>query len=99
MTKDIENMVEDCKTCKKLAPSQPYLESNLIDHEVLPGSHFGADLGSYKGVDWIIDVDRFSGYPFAKQLKKTNTEAVCKFLDEILLEYGFPMVIRSDNGP
>ena len=99
ITKDIEDMVASCSTCTTLGAGQPTPPSKEADTENIPGSHYGTDLCYFEGQDWIVLVDRYSGYIFAKRLSKTNTAAVCGFLTDVFLEVGWPMVIRSDNGP
>ena len=99
MGKDIESMVARCKTCQELGASKAQLPSQQPDNDNIPGSHYGVDLALFEGQDWIVLMDRYSGYPFAKRLPRTNTATVCGFLTDVFLEVGWPLVIRSDNGP
>ena len=99
MGADIEDLIMKCDTCLRFQPSQQRPQTVAVDHDTLPGTHMGVDLAEFNGKDWIIAVDRYSGFPFAAQLRKTNTEAVTDFLERVCLEWGRPLVIRSDQGP
>ena len=59
----------------------------------------GADLFQWSGKDFVAVVDRYSGYIWVKQLKKTATSNVTKVLMDIFREFGYPLSIYSDNGP
>ena len=99
MAKDIEDMIARCSTCQALGPSMAATSSMEREDDSIPGSHYGVDLCHFEGQDWVVLMDRHSGYPFAKRLNKTNTAAVCRFLTGTFTEVGWPSVIRSDNGP
>ena len=57
------------------------------------------DLFSIAGQDWLVMVDRFSGFPFAARLRNTSTATVFGVLLGWFCEWGLPRVVRSDNGP
>ena len=99
MSKEIEDMIGRCRTCQELAKSMADTPSQERDDDNMPGSHYGIDLAYFEGQDWVVLMDRYSGYPFAKRMQKINTAAICGFLTDVFLEVGWPMVIRSDNGP
>ena len=44
-------------------------------------------------------IDRFSGYIWCKRLVRLDTRSITDFLLTLFLEFGFPLSIRSDNGP
>ena len=44
-------------------------------------------------------VDRYSGYAWAARLSSTATRQVLLHLEAWFTEFGWPLVIRSDNGP
>ena len=99
MNDDIEHLVTSCKTCRTLQPSQRGMEALEIDKDIAPGTHYGIDLFNINTQDWVTMVDRYSGYPFARRLTKTDTGTVWAFVEDVCLEVGWPIVIRSDNGP
>ena len=62
-----------------------------------PFQHICADFFSYKGTNYLIIVDRFSGWP---TVKKTNgAQGVITSLREIINNFGIPEEITSDGGP
>ena len=66
--------------------------------QLQPMEEVGVDL-FYFGNDWIIMVDRYSGYFMIKQLNKTTTRAVIKVLQDWFTAFGWPKAVRSDGGP
>ena len=51
------------------------------------------------GKKWIVLVDRYSGYAWTHQLRRTDTATVTKQLATWFTEYGWPSTLRSDGGP
>ena len=61
--------------------------------------HVSIDLCDIQGQNWLVMVDRYSGWPFAGKLSSTTTEKVTDMLDSWFTQFGFPSSIKSDNGP
>ena len=59
--------------------------------------HVGTDIFDAIGKKWIV-LDRYSGYAWTQQLKRTDTETVTGQLSSWFAEYGWPTSIRSDGG-
>ena len=57
------------------------------------------DLGMQKGTQYLILVNRYSGWPLVRLLTKLDTGAVILILTDWFLEHGKPISIRSDGGP
>jgi transposase InsO family protein len=58
------------------------------------------DLFHFGGDTWMILVDWYSNYSFAKNLGRTGgTSKVCEKLKNIFLNHGFCLELRSDGGP
>ena len=57
------------------------------------------DLFMWDGKDYLVIVDRFSGYIWVHHLQKTATDNVTKGLLETFYLFGFPLAIQTDNGP
>ena len=47
----------------------------------------------------IVIIDYFSRYFEAAMIKPTKTGVIIEFLDAILTRFGYPEVLRTDNGP
>ena len=59
----------------------------------------GCDLYHWGGHDFLVTVDRFSGYIWTHRLSRTGTDQVTKALTNIFQTFGYPVAIRTDNGP
>lgn len=99
MNSAIKNMVETCAVCAELLPTKQKEVIKEKSSASAPMTHVGVDLFDFMGQDWLVMVDRYSGFPFAKRLTRTATSDVTKILLEWFLEWGYPSVIRSDGGP
>ena len=61
--------------------------------------HIGTDLFGAIGKKWIVLVDRYSGYAWTQQLKRTYMATLTSQLSSWFTEYGWPSYIRLDGGP
>jgi hypothetical protein len=52
-----------------------------------------------KGKKYLVMVDRFSSYPFVRQLHTANTSSVINALRTWFRSVGWPKAIGSDGGP
>ena len=59
----------------------------------------GTDLFDAIGKKWIVLVDRYSGYAWASELRRTDTATVVGQLSDWFIEFGWPTAIRTDGGP
>ena len=57
------------------------------------------DFFKVKGQDYLVLVDRFSGYAWTFQMKSTTTQATIKILKAVFLDFGYPVLMTSDGGP
>ena len=99
MSSSIKNMVEACTQCAELRPTMPKAPIEEKTEATAPMTHVGVDLFDFQGKDWLVMVDRYSGFPFVKRLMKTSTSNVTGVLLEWFWDWGFPTSIRSDGGP
>ena len=79
MTAAIKNLLEGCQACQTLQASQP-VEPMIEQETPSPMSTVGADLFDVHGKTWLVLVDKYSGFPFATELRSLATSAVCKVL-------------------
>ena len=98
MANDIIQLVGACEACQTLLPSQQP-EPLQSTPPVAPMEEVGTDLFDFGGRPWLIVVDSYSGYPFVARLRGTQTEDILEHLRNIFHMFGYPLTIRSDNGP
>ena len=99
MTNAIELMISHCTECTACLPSQT-LEPQITTEATRPFERFSIDLGTQKGKDYLIGMDRYSGWPMAAPIpKKANTKVITDILDEWFIEHRLPVSIRTDGGP
>ena len=100
MAKDIDKMVDACEACQTRRPSQAR-EPAMAPRSpaTYPMSHVGTDLFKLHGRDFLVMVDRFSGFPFLAELRRTHTSDVVQVLTAWFRQFGWPRAIRTDGGP
>jgi len=57
------------------------------------------DLFHESGKNYLVVVDRYSGFPWVSKLSQLDTAAVTGVLQAIFNDFGYPEYIRSDGGP
>ena len=95
---DIRDYVLACNTCQALLPSQQPTPL-LAEAATSPLEKLGCDLYHWGGHEYLVTVDRYSGYIWTKRLTRTSTDKVTAALKEIFLQFGTPTTIRTDNCP
>jgi len=98
MKNSIKQITENCEACQALLPSLPK-ETLRMTVAAAPMEQVAVDLFDHKGQDWLVMVDRYSGFPFTKRLRSTTSEAVTSALTAWFVDWGYPEKIRSDGGP
>ena len=98
MHKEICDFVRTCDRCQEVAPSVVKTQITA-ESASFPMSHMGIDLFQNAGKSYVVMADRYSGYLFVEQLRRTDTEEILKFMRNVFLKFGFPLAIRSDGGP
>ncbi len=98
MQRDIEAMCESCEACAPHVPAGRR-EPLLGDVASAAIEIVGTDLFDHDGHVYLVAVDAFTGYPFARRFAKTpSSRQVVETLMEFFSEFGLPNVIRSDGG-
>ena len=98
---DISTTVSSCDKCQELLPSQ---QREPLKSEPLPTRVFedvSADFFSYAGRDYLVYVDRLSGWPVTFHFAKGNTTSrhtiyACR---RAFVALGVPIRFRSDGAP
>ena len=106
--KDVKAHVDQCKLCAELMPSKSQARSsglNIPLENLKPMDWLSTDLAQKtlsngKKVNFLIIVDRASGFIRVYQLRGTKTRNVIEALQEFNDTYvGPPYWLMSDGGP
>jgi transposase InsO family protein len=101
MDADIESYVKRCLGCTIMArndPPEPMIRTVLPEE---PWEYLAIDFFSPDslGVKLLVVVDYYSRAVFAPVMHKTDAEQTCKQLENLFMTYGYPEMMRADNGP
>ena len=102
MINDIKQTINNCDECAKLQPCQQKIKmiKSQSYEETAPMDSIGTDLFSYAGKDYLIIVDRYSGFVLCSEhIPNTNSANIIKILSKWFNILGFPKILRSDGGP
>ena len=100
MANDIKQMTNSCASCQRYRSSNPNTQT-IVDPDKIdpPLSSVGMDIFHVNNQNWLVMVDRSTGFPFAARLPSLSTTSVLNQLETWFRDLGVPAVIRSDNGP
>ena len=98
MSSEIQQLIDSCETCQVHSNFQQK-ETMRPQYAAYPMEMNTADLAEYKGKNYLIHADRFSGYVWVYQMKTTTAQDVIKALWDTFYKFGFPRVLSTDNGP
>jgi len=100
ISSDIKNMIRSCPECAVHLPShqkEPWL---VQPPSTRPFECVGVDLFKYAGNEYIVMVDRYSGWiNVAKCGPSATTSKVIYLLKQWMTDFGIPEKLISDNGP
>lgn len=99
MSKDIQAMVEACSVCQHHQRNN--IKSNICSKDVpeLPFERVASDLFYFKGREYVLLADSYSGFFDFKLLKETTSSHVIGNLKDWFSVHGIPKVLETDNGP
>ena len=100
MNAAIHDRVAGCEVCTEALPSKPPaapLDPPASTSE--PMQAVGMDLFAAGSNDYLVMVDRHSGYPWVHRLTTTTSLAVTRAIKKWFEYFGLPKSIRSDGGP
>ena len=98
ITKDIHDVRDRCHQCNRNAPSNP---ASLPIPPMLPEYPFQcicADYFTYKGVPYLVIVDRYSNWPIVER-SRDGAAGLISSLQQTFTTYGTPEELASDAGP
>ena len=101
MWNQVAQECRDCEICVKnqqsLPDEPPPEKEDLAEY---PMQKMSADLMHFEGITWLIMVDWFSNFTFAKKLGRVGgTDKVIEKMKKIFLTFGFAQNLKTDDGP
>lgn len=102
MDTEIENYVRTCHECQLLTASNKPLKIAQTKLPNKPWDLVSMDFSTASAKEgWkaLVIVDHYSRFLVARQMHKTDAEAVIKALKEVFRTYYLPKSIQADNGP
>ena len=99
MSREIEQMVENCGTCQQFQPRNQ--REPLISHDIpeLPWLKIGADIFEIKGQSFLLMVDYLSKYPEVLNINDKTSHTVIKKMKSVFSRIGIPKEIVCDHVP
>ena len=101
MNNQIKQYAKSCERCQEEAaakPCQPLVIPDDLSRMAVM-EMVGVDLFDLGGKQYVVMVDKPSGYRFCSYLHKTATTDVQGVLEKWFYQYGIPSRLRSDGGP
>lgn len=102
MNDKVETAVRQCFACQCTYNGHPHLEPmQMSNMPVGPWRKLSVDfLGPLpSGEELMVLVDEYSRYPVVEIVRSVSANNVIPVLDKVLTTFGYPEVIKSDNGP
>ena len=100
MNSDIVNTVRACEPCQILQPSQQREPLRCDDNPSRPFESVSADFFMTAGKNFLVVVDRLSGWPVVVSCgADTTSSATIRHFRQLFRDLGVPVRLRTDGGP
>ena len=103
MKEDAKRITENYQVCKELNPrprTNPNIDPETPKTHLEPFESIGLDMFSWKGDQYLLIIDRMSGFIFVEKMGKHATaRGVTERFKLLCLTYGMPRDVRYDKGP
>ncbi|XP_053385871.1 uncharacterized protein LOC128550595 [Mercenaria mercenaria] len=98
ITADIASIRNNCSHCNRMAPSQPNPPPTPLVYSQYPFQCLSAEFFHYKGVNYLVIVDRYSNWPIVERSANGSTGLIDS-LRKTFVTFGIPDELASDGGP
>ncbi len=98
-TNDITNYVEKCAACQSTQRSnvrEPMLMKTVPDY---PFQHVSSDIFYFKGDEFLLIADHYSGFIDFRELKASTSAEVIQHFKQWFSIHGIPEILETDGGP
>ena len=102
LAKDIDVRRARCVSCEQNTPSQQSLPAEVPALPEGPFQQICMDYCTIEGKNYLITVDRFSGWPDIRETPahmEYDTKSLIRGCREIFASFGVPEELASDGGP
>ncbi|XP_065182282.1 uncharacterized protein LOC135812991 [Sycon ciliatum] len=102
LSNDIAQVVRSCEQCRLHAPSQckEPMRVTADRRPTLPFQSTSADLFSCQGWEYLVYVDRHTGWPCIAKIGRTASSAdVIRVFRGWFADVGVPSILTTDGGP
>ena len=95
---DITRYRATCRTCDRVAPSNPSEPPTFPDQPAYPFHSVCADFFTINNKNYLAVTDRYSNWLSIFQLQKDDSENVIKTLREYSTQFGIPAILSTDGA-
>ena len=101
MSRELEQVVRSCPECRLHGASQPKEPLRSEDHSPsLPFQHTSTDLFECQGLQFLVYIDRLTGWSCISKLSRTALSAdLIRLLRRWFPDVGVAEILTSDGGP
>ena len=102
MRHNIRCLVDNCESCQRLLPSkpaEPLITTTASFPASFPMEMISIDLFHVGHKNYMVMVDRYSGYFWVDLLRDLSTKAITAAIDKLTRVFGIPLSCRTDGGP
>lgn len=96
---DIRDYVEKCTVCQQTQRSnarEPQLQRTVPEY---PFQLVSTDIFNFKGDEYVLIADHYSGFMDFRKLKSSNSAEVIDHMRQWFSLHGIPETLESDGGP
>ena len=97
ITHDITRTRDNCNSCSRNAPSNPSAPPTTPIPPAYPFQCICADYFTFKGVSYLVIVDRYSNWPIVER-SSNDAAGLISSLKRIFDTFGIPEELASDGG-
>ncbi|XP_046582876.1 uncharacterized protein K02A2.6-like [Haliotis rubra] len=97
LTLAVTTLRTNCAHCNRMAPSQPSAPPTPLVYPSYPFQCLCADFFHYKGVNYLVLVDRYSNWPIVERTAG-GAPGLINCLRRTFVTFGIPDELSSDGG-